>query len=254
MAIFFDTPLKTNDQSVDRVLNAGLPVLLIFSKGTPNDTLRDTAERIAKQHAGEMLLALLDVDSNPNTALHYPITQLPGLVTFREGKQLTTAEHVNEADIDSHTAYLLGRGPRPVERSKTSAGEKGSPTGSTTRSTSKQTGKDYGSPGQPVNVSDADFDQVVMKSPIPVLVDFWAPWCGPCRMTEPILEKLAKETHGKLRIAKLNVDQNPLTANRYNVHSIPTMLVVRSGKIIDQWVGALPEAMLRQRIAHLINP
>ena len=72
-------------------------------------------------------------------------------------------------------------------------------------------------------------------------------------MTEPILEKIARETGGQLRIAKLNVDQNPVTANRYNVRSIPTMMVVRSGKIIDQWVGALPEAMMRQRIAHLIR-
>ena len=73
-------------------------------------------------------------------------------------------------------------------------------------------------------------------------------------MPEPILEKIASETAGKIRVAKLNVDENPLTAGRYGIRSIPTMMVVRDGRIIDKWSGALPEPLLRQRIAHLLNP
>ena len=253
MAISFDTPLKTNDQSIKRVLAAGLPVLLVFVKGSPGSSLQEALERNAKRHAGEILVVLLDVRDNPETAQRYQFSQMPGLITFRDGKQVSRSDQVNEKDIEAHIAYLLGRGPRPVEKSKTSPDVQGFPKGSAAGSTSGQVGRESDSLGQPVNVSDADFDKIVMKSPIPVLVDFWAPWCGPCRMTEPILEKIARETGGKLRIAKLNVDQNPVTANRYNVRSIPTMMVVRSGKIIDQWVGALPEAMMRQRIAHLIR-
>jgi thioredoxin 1 len=98
-------------------------------------------------------------------------------------------------------------------------------------------------------VADASFEQEVMRSPIPVLVYFWALWCGPCRMTEPIVEKLARELSGRLKVAKVNVDENPMMAGRYGVQSIPTMMVVKNGQIADRWVGALPEPAMRSCVA-----
>ena len=97
---------------------------------------------------------------------------------------------------------------------------------------------------EPVNVNDAAFEKVVLKSPLPVVVDFWAPWCGPCKMVAPVLDKLAREKAGKLIVAKVNTDENPECATRYGVQWIPTMLLVVNGKIIHRQVGALPEPML----------
>lgn len=101
---------------------------------------------------------------------------------------------------------------------------------------------------EPVHVTDEVFDETVIKSTIPVVVDFWAPWCGPCRMVAPVLEKLAKELSGKLVVAKVNVDENPEWAGRYGVQSIPTMMLVANGKIVHRQVGALPEPLLREMI------
>ena len=100
----------------------------------------------------------------------------------------------------------------------------------------------------PIITTDKTFEQEVLHSSQPVLVDFWAPWCGPCRMVEPVLEKLAREMSGRLRIVKVNVDENPLTAQRYSVQTIPTMIVVQNGRVTDRWAGALPEVALRNRV------
>lgn len=106
---------------------------------------------------------------------------------------------------------------------------------------------------QPVNVSDAEFEQKVLGSPLPTIVDFWAPWCNPCRAIAPVLEKLANEYSGKLLVAKVNTDENPQWAEKFNVQGIPTMLFVARGKIIHRQVGALPEPMLRDVVAQFIE-
>ncbi len=98
---------------------------------------------------------------------------------------------------------------------------------------------------EPVHVTDAAFEKVVLKSSIPVIVDFWAPWCGPCRMVAPILDKIAKEQAGKILVAKVNTDENSEWAMRYGVQGIPTMLFIADGKVIHRQVGALPEQSLR---------
>ncbi len=99
---------------------------------------------------------------------------------------------------------------------------------------------------EPIHVTDAAFEKVVLKSDVPVIVDFWAPWCGPCRMVAPILDKIAKEKAGKLVVAKVNTDENAEWAINYGVQGIPTMLFISNGKVIRKQVGALPEPMLRQ--------
>ena len=104
----------------------------------------------------------------------------------------------------------------------------------------------------PLIVTDATFAAHVERSALPVLVDAWAPWCGPCRMIAPAIEELAAELAGKVRIAKLNVDENPQTASRFDIRSIPTMLVMVGGREVDRIVGAQPKDAIRQRLERAV--
>ena len=106
---------------------------------------------------------------------------------------------------------------------------------------------------EPIHVTDSDFERSILKSELPVIVDFWAPWCGPCRMVAPTLDKLAKEYAGRMIVAKVNTDEDPEWASRYGVQGIPTMFFVTQGKIIHRQVGALPEPMLREVISQFME-
>ena len=106
-----------------------------------------------------------------------------------------------------------------------------------------------GNGGKPLIVTDASFQKEVLQaSGAPLLVDCWAPWCGPCRIVGPIMDQLAAESGGRYRIAKLNVDENPMTASRYQIASIPTMLIFKDGALIDRIVGAQPKQAIADRL------
>ena len=101
-------------------------------------------------------------------------------------------------------------------------------------------------------VSDSSFDGDVLKADVPVLIDFWAPWCGPCRAIAPIVEELATEYDGKLKIVKMNVDDNPQTPAQYGVRGIPNLILFKSGEVKQQIVGAVPKAQLVKAIDDLV--
>lgn len=97
-----------------------------------------------------------------------------------------------------------------------------------------------------VVVGDADFDQQILKAGVPALVDFWAAWCGPCRAVGPVVEELATEYAGKVKVAKLNVDDNKETPARYGVRGIPTLILFKDGQVVDQIVGAVPKGRIKE--------
>jgi len=106
---------------------------------------------------------------------------------------------------------------------------------------------------EPVHITDASFEKTVLQSSIPVIVDFWAPWCSPCKMIAPTLEKLAAENDGKLLVAKINTDENPEWMQKFGIQGIPTLLFVSGGKVMHRQVGAVPERMLRDVVSQFME-
>jgi thioredoxin 1 len=98
-------------------------------------------------------------------------------------------------------------------------------------------------------VNDAEFENTVLKSDIPVLVDFWAPWCGPCRSVGPIIDELATEYEGKVLIVKMNVDENPLTPTQYGIRAIPTLIIFKAGEVLEQITGAVSKSAITEKLA-----
>lgn len=104
---------------------------------------------------------------------------------------------------------------------------------------------------EPLVITDATFAEQVERSPMPVLVDMWAPWCGPCRYLSPVVEELARELAGRIQVAKLNVDENPATAARFQIRGIPALLVFKGGREVDRLVGVQPKSEILRRIENL---
>jgi thioredoxin 1 len=227
----FDTVLASSDMSLDRVLNAGLPTALIFYDRELPSNLRESMDDLARQYAGKVLIVTLARSDAPQTLSRFNVRQFPTLITVRENKSISRQENLRVTDLKPHIAYIVGEGPLPVSGVADSG-----------PSVKRETGKG------PLAVNESNFDGEVLRSDRPVLIDFWASWCAPCRMVEPTVEKLAHE-QSALKVVKVNVDENPNLASRYRAMSIPTMIVIQGGQEVDRWVGAQPENVIRSRVA-----
>jgi thioredoxin 1 len=213
---YYDTPINATDASFERtVLQADLPVVAVFwsAQETPRQQLDAVLEQARAGH---------NVDT------------LPQFLFFRHGKLVARARGTPSAEaLRPWVEYLLERGPRPATKKPS---QESAPAGD----------------GHPLTVTDANFDQEVLGADAPALVDFWAAWCGPCRMVAPSVEQLAHDFGSRAVVAKLDVDANPATAQRYGVMSIPTLILFRNGQEVDRVMGAQPLHVLRQRLEALL--
>lgn len=258
-----DSVLHTNGQSIDRVLKTGLPLLLIFwSRNAPTSGEADAVlDRLAKSYAGRGLIAKIDAAAETDLVKRYDIRLLPSLVAVKQGKvEATLPGRVEPRAMEAWMRYLVEGGTRPQVASgegiPTATGRPVHTNGSAEHTaarpaTARQPSTTQAAAG-PVKLTDANFDQVI-NGDLPVLVDFWAAWCGPCRMVAPSVDTLAQEFAGRAVVAKLNVDENPQSARRYNIMSIPALLIFQQGKVVDQIVGAQPLPTLRQRLARVVG-
>lgn len=259
-----DSVIHTNSQSIDRVLAARLPVLLVFwqHKVPQSAELDPILNQLANRYAGRALIAKVDAEAEPDLIKRYEIRTLPSIVGIKQGKtEVTLTDRVSDQAVQEWLAYLVDGGARPVQASgagiPTSTGQPlhtNGINGAHHQSASPAaSARDKASAPQnaPQTVTDANFDQVI-NGQMPVLVDFWAEWCGPCRMVAPSVEQLAQEFAGRAVVAKLNVDHNPRTASRFNIMSIPALYIFKGGQVVDRIVGAQPLPVLRQRLTQAL--
>ena len=252
-----DTVIHTNRYSIDRVLQAGLPVVLLFwEPGLPEmDRLDSALEQAARRHAGRALIAKVHAGEEQPLLDRFRVRRVPAFVFVKGGRPDAVVHGMLEEEaLEAWLRYLVEGGPRPPRSSGRQAPVNGRGQGASVGGgrTQGRAGAQAPEAGQPITLTDANFEQVI-RGGRPVLVDFWAPWCGPCRMLAPSIEQLAREFGQRVVIAKLNVDENPVTAQRYGIRSIPTLVIFRDGQPVDHMVGVQPLSVLRQRLQRFLS-
>ncbi len=235
-------PVTTTDDTLKNLYEAGLPILLLLHDGETPKPLADALAKLAKKHGDELQVADLDTATNPKIAAKYTHLDLPALVTFEQRtygiREKSEGSAVRPSALRDHAAFLLGTGEDPAEKAARKAAK------------SSKKKSSVNSPNGVLDVSDKSFKKQVLRSKQPVLVDFWAPWCGPCRQVSPMVEQLGKAYKGKLRVVKVNVDDYPKLSRQYRDSSIPTLMNYDGGQMVERAVGARPrpevEAMIER--------
>lgn len=219
-----DTPITANDNTVSNILGQKKPTILVFHKGM-DKPLEDAMRSVAKKNSGDLLLVKLAVDDADLTYAKYGSPALPALVTlehaFTGPKVKSEAEGIRPKDLRAHVDHLLSGKPLPQEKKANQNSDKNAKKAQGAR-----------------QVTNASFQREVLKSKQPVLVDFWAPWCGPCQSIAPMIDKLADEYAGRVKIVKVNTDENRKLAQTYQIQSIPTTILFEDGKPSQRIVGA----------------
>lgn len=231
----FDTPINTDATGLQKILAQPQPVALFLYDGKIAPPLAEALKDMANKHAGALLVVRVDASENPDVHAAYDTPIVPALLTLAGSGETrrvkSRAERASAADIRAHVRHLLEDVPLPQQKKS----------GGSTKH--KATGKS--TPIKPVDVTDRNFKREVLQSKVPVLVDFWAPWCGPCRAIAPHIEQMAKQYNGKVKFVKLNTDQNQHTAQQFGIRGIPTFIVFNGGKPVDRITGADPNGLKR---------
>ncbi|MDX1995027.1 MAG: thioredoxin [bacterium] len=238
----FDSPITTDETNLKKVLGQKLPtLLLLFDSRQKNEPLEDALRREAKKNAGKLLTVRVDVSQNAKVHAEYNNLPTPAIVTITPAgfgtKVKSQAGNARTADLRAHIDHLLNDAPlakAPLPEAKPTAKAASAPA------------------GKAAHVNDATFKQTVLKSSQPVLVDFWAAWCGPCQVIAPYIDKAAGDYAGKVKVVKLNVDESQITAQQYNVRSIPTFILFKDGQPVQRFSGASPtqiQQMLQEAVS-----
>jgi thioredoxin 1 len=233
-------PTILTDETLDSVLMGDKPVMILISNG---DGVRGDFVSAFKKAAGDernMIFAQIDPAANPKAAERFGAGGKPLLIGWYCGETVVRRSRPWGSDV-----------PLAVEQMQNRIAEI-NPAAVETEPAEEQP-EQMVVDSKPVIVTDQTFQKEVIDYPLPVLVDFWAEWCGPCRMVAPILDKLAKEFAGQIRITKVNVDENPGLSATFRIQSIPTLMMVKNRTIVFSQPGALPEPTLRDLIQQLIK-
>jgi len=244
-------PITLKDQDLDSVLNGDKPVLLLVTNG---DGIRGDFNTAFKKAAGEtknMVFAKIDPTQNPRAAELFDAGSKPVLIAWYCGEEITRRSRPWGTDLPLAIELLQNLTKTQatvIKEDKVEQVEEKVET--VTESADVKPANN----GKPVIVTDDTFQKEVIdfSTTMPVLIDFWAEWCGPCRMVTPILEKLAKEFEGQVRIAKVDTDANPGLSATFRIMSIPNIMAIKNRTIVFNQPGALPETAFRDILKQLI--
>ncbi|MDZ4770479.1 MAG: thioredoxin [Chloroflexota bacterium] len=244
-----DLFLTLTDDTLDSALHGDRPVLLLFTNGDGvRGDFKTAFDKAAADKSGDVIYARIDPDKNPLAAARFGVSDKPILVGWYCGEEVVRRPRPWGSDLplalERVAALVKERAPLVVAPSDNLKKD------TVMDDAVNQANLVY---TKPVVVTDATFEAEVLESELPVLVDFWASWCGPCLQVAPVLDKLAKEFSGRIKIAKVDVDANPGLSQVFRITSIPNMMVVKNRTIIFNQPGALPEQYMRDLVQQAID-